>query len=267
MKSGGNAPEVARVARDHQVSSSYRADDDAGVDHVGGPRLPAGPTGRPAALLVENLDLAAFQQPGQAGLWPAAPHLAEHAGRDGRTGSSFQRPPVQRPKCSLVSLRGDEGAGIVGDSSHDSKLARSTWSACRPIEGGVGGRKFCRRQRSLFRLPFSNCIKTRFDRQLVIGRLVEPRRKAEAGAVGGTAGRLGNVLLECHGNLANHHVPDGSTIFVPLRVIVDQGAVPEPSTCGWFPRPQTARSRRTEESSVRSDVAPAATTSPASSTT
>jgi hypothetical protein len=75
--SGGSyGPQVVHVGGDHEVAAAQRALDDAGVDDVGGP----GAGGQGACLtrlrVVERLDVAAVEQPGQQNLvGGAAPRL------------------------------------------------------------------------------------------------------------------------------------------------------------------------------------------------
>jgi hypothetical protein len=83
--SRGDGRQVAFVGADYKVAAPEGAFDDAGVDDVGGASAPGEGSSGSGSGVIENVDLASGQQPGELRLAGCAPPaLGNNRGGDSR---------------------------------------------------------------------------------------------------------------------------------------------------------------------------------------
>lgn len=116
MDRSGQCLQIGGIRADHKVSPAQRSFGHAAVDDVSCAGTAEQHANRPGLDLVQRLDIAASEQPGEECLTPSTPpSLSDNRARHGWNRPLQEQRPVASPHLSFASLSGDKGASVVGD--------------------------------------------------------------------------------------------------------------------------------------------------------
>ena len=138
--------EVAFAGTDDEVAAPQGAFDDAGVDDVAGAGAAGQGSGGPGPGVIESLDFASGQEPGELRLAGcASPAPGHDGGGDCRYDAAEQQGTMAGPHQPLTPFGGDQRPGVVGDPGHavrrvpDGRVTRVAHSSAPAISSGVNG--------------------------------------------------------------------------------------------------------------------------------
>ena len=112
---------------------------------------------------------------------------------------------MNRPHLPLIAFRCYQRPCVVGDPTHGS--ARSSSSVEHPVQEGVRGGQLLSRQLSVVSLPLAYGIEAGFDRELVPGGMVEPRRHTDPSPLSCASDLVRDRVIECNRKLPYGHEP------------------------------------------------------------
>ena len=115
----GNRLEITLVRGHDQVVSAHGSLNDASVNDVGGCGASSEGADGASLVIIEDLDIAPGQQPGQESLVASPTPGLGHDWR-GNCGHfpARQESPMAGPQAAFPPVCGDESAGVVGDTHH-----------------------------------------------------------------------------------------------------------------------------------------------------
>jgi hypothetical protein len=115
--SSGDRLEITLVRGHYQVVPAYGSLNDASINDVGGCGASSEGADGASLVIIEGLDIAPGQQPGQESLAASSAPGLGHDWRGNRGHIPARKEsPMAGPQTAFAPVSGDECAGVVGDT-------------------------------------------------------------------------------------------------------------------------------------------------------